>query len=349
MRDNQAMSLSDDQDDLAAFIVELWKKKTTVFLCAVLGGVLAAAYAFISSPVYQAKIILMPPAKNGIAELNLGRIKDSELAPYSVKDVYDVFLRNVQAESLRRDFFRDVYLPSLGQEERKRSQDDLYARYLKTIVTGGEGKGATERVMVSMLNENPQTAVEWAKIFVGRAEAMTKAELVENVTREAQVRAQNLERQIALLRENGKVAKEDLIIRLKEALAIAQSVGLEKPPILGGRLSEEISAGMSGELTYMRGAKALQAEIKNLEERTQDDPFLVSLRDLQMRFDTYKGIDVNPEKISVFQLDGEIEQPDRPVKPQRLMLIVIGLVVGAAFGVLIALFGDVYRKTFKVA
>ncbi|MGK0160201.1 LPS O-antigen chain length determinant protein WzzB [Pseudomonas mosselii] len=349
MRDDQAMSLSDDQDDLSAFIVGLWKKKTTVFLCSVLGGVLAAAYAFISLPVYQAKIILMPPAKNAIAELNLGRSRDGELVPYSVKDVYDVFLRNVQAESLRRDFFRDVYLPSLGQEERKRSQDDLYARYLKTIATGSEGKGATERVIVSMLNESPQTAVEWAKIFVGRAEAITKAELVENVTREAQVRAQNLERKIALLRENGKMVKEDLIVRLKEALAIAQSVGLEKPPILGGRLSEEISAGMFGELTYMRGSKALQAEIKNLEERTQDDPFLVSLRDLQMSYETYKGIDVNPEKISVFQLDGGGEQPDRPIKPQKLMIIVIGLVVGAAFGVLIALFGHVYRKTFRVA
>ncbi|MFJ4433606.1 LPS O-antigen chain length determinant protein WzzB [Pseudomonas sp. NPDC089395] len=346
---NRAIGLPDDQDELTAFIVGLWNQKATIMIGAVLGGVLAAAYAFLSSPVYQATMILMPPPKNGIAELNLGRIKDTELAEYSVKDVYEVFQRNVQAESLRRDFFRNVYLPSLGEEARNSSLDDLYARYVKKIIISPEGRGPTERVTVSVLNGSPQGAVEWANAFVSKADAAAKKELVENVNREVDVRARNLGQQITLLRQNAKVAKEDRIVRLKEALAIAQSVGLEKPPMLGGRLSEEISTGMSGDLTYMRGTQALQAEIKNLEGREYDDPFLVSLRDLQMRFETYKGIYVNPDKISVFQLDGEIEQPDRPVKPQKGLIVAIGLLVGGAFGLLVALLRNMSRKVFKKA
>ncbi|MCY1456003.1 hypothetical protein D9M71_731900 [compost metagenome] len=93
---------------------------------------------------------------------------------------------------------------------------------------------------------------------------------------------------------------------------------------------------MGGDLTYMRGSKALEAELKNLEERKSDDPFIVGLRNLQARYAFYKNLEIDAERVSVFRFDGPIEVSDGPVKPKRALSVAGGALIGLFFGMLIA-------------
>ncbi|MNZ76394.1 Chain length determinant protein [compost metagenome] len=203
--------------------------------------------------------------------------------------------------------------------------------------------------MLTVRNTDPATAVAWARTYAEKAKDVATLELIKNVIDEAAVRARNLRQQINTVRESGQKTRENLIIQLKEALRVAEAVGLEKPPIIGGALSAELTASMSGQLVYMRGAQALRAEIHNLEQRKSDDPFLESLRGLQERYAFYKGLDVVPKDVSVYRVDGSIEQPSSPVKPRVSLLLALGLLVGFIVGVACALARYFYRKRLVIA
>lgn len=323
--------------DLFELVAALWAQRLLIIAVALVGALAAAAYAFLSKPVYEARVYLQPPTLNGIADFNYGRTVGAELTPFTITDVYAVFTRNLQSESLRRAFFNQVYLPSLSPSEREGSQDLLYADFLKKLMIGLPTKEQPDRYSVVARGEDPAHATAWVKDFAARAGVAAEKEMISNTTREAEVRARNLGQQITTLQETENRIRQDSITRLREALAIAEAIGLQNPPLISGNLSAEVSAGMDGHLDYMRGSKALKAEIQNLETRKSDDPFIGNLRALQIKQSFYKDLQVSPDNVSVYRQDGPIEQPDRPIKPKKALIIFLGLFLGGVLGFTIAL------------
>jgi len=119
---------------------------------------------------------------------------------------------------------------------------------------------------------------------------------------------------------------------LDEALRIAESIGLEKPPAITVSQSA-IAGGESGQLVYMRGSKALRAEIESIRARKSDDPFTDHLRDLQERYSFFKGLKIEPSVVSVYRQDGVVELPDKPVKPNKALILVLGVIAGLITGI----------------
>jgi chain length determinant protein (polysaccharide antigen chain regulator) len=343
---NTSVALQEAEEiDLFELIQALWIQRLLIVGVALLMTLAGGAYAFLSKPVYEARVYLQPPTFNGIAEFNFGRTKEAELTPFTVKDVYDVFARNLQSESLRRKFFEDFYLPSLGESQQKGSRDSLYADFSKAVVIEAPTKDAVDRYSVVAQSADPAQAAEWVKVYATRAGDAAKKEMIRNVTREAEVRARNLGQQISTLKENGQKTVQDSVVQLHEALRIAEAIGLENPPIISGDVSSEISASMDGQLTYMRGAKALRAEIKNLEDRKSNDPFIEKLRSLQIKQSFYQGLSVSPESVAVYRQDGSIEQPDKPIKPKKALILIIGLLLGGALGLALAMVRYFIRRS----
>ncbi|MCY1438802.1 G-rich domain on putative tyrosine kinase [compost metagenome] len=95
---------------------------------------------------------------------------------------------------------------------------------------------------------------------------------------------------------------------------------------------------------YMRGAKAIRAELQVLQARQSDDPFILELRKLQDRLAFLKGIDVKPDNVAVFTLDSAAEVPETPIKPKKVLIIALGVVLGGMLGVFIALVRYMMRK-----
>jgi chain length determinant protein (polysaccharide antigen chain regulator) len=93
---------------------------------------------------------------------------------------------------------------------------------------------------------------------------------------------------------------------------------------------------MDGALVYMRGSKALEAEISNLRARTSDDPFITDLRSREEALTFYNNLEVKDSVFEVYRQDGGVEAPDRPVKPNKLLIIALGIIGGLFIGVVIA-------------
>lgn len=331
-------STSSDEIDIFVLIKALWVQKWVVISVIILVTIASAVYAFTAKPLYEARIYVLPPTQNDIADFNYGRTLNSDLPPFTVKDVYDVFVRNLFSESLRRSFFDEVYLPSLTENARKGSRDRLYQNFSKQLVISVGGKEGPDRYSVTVQGYNPSEAGEWVRTYVQNAGVAAKNEMIKNVVREAQVRARNLEQQINGLRESARREREDKIKVLSEALVIARAVGLNKPVIISGRTSAELSLGVDSQALYMRGSDALQAEIDGLERRESDDPFIQSLRVLQVKYLFLKNLTIDSSSVSVYRQDGAVDDPDSPIKPNKLSILIQGACFGLFLGLALALF-----------
>jgi chain length determinant protein (polysaccharide antigen chain regulator) len=324
-----------DEIDLIELVRGLWAQKWLILGVTLLVTVGAGLYAFLSKPVYEAKLFIMPPTQNDIAELNYGRGKSTELNIYSIKYVYDVFARNLQGESLRQKFFNEVYLPSLDEDERKGALDRLYERFSRELAIRGPGKGTPDRFSITVQGVDPVQATEWARNYVQRASEAAESELIKNVTAEASVRARNLEQRIVSLRENAQRVREDRIQQLREALKVAESIGLTTPAI-NSTAAVDITVETGNKMDYQRGSKALAAEINALESRSSDDAFIKDLRSLQMRYNFYHKLNIDPEGLSVYRQDGSVEVPQSPIKPNKVLIVILGFIAGFVLGGLIA-------------
>lgn len=119
--------------------------------------------------------------------------------------------------------------------------------------------------------------------------------------------------------------------------------------MISGQVVEQLSAFMDGSLMYMRGSKALKAEIQALESRVSDDPFIPTLRTLQEQQRLFNSLSINPEKVAVFRQDGSVDIPDTPVKPKKALILAIGLMAGGLLGVFLVLVRLLFRKNAHLA
>lgn len=332
----ERLSSTGDEIDLFELIEGLWKQKVLIAVTTMVVTAIAVAYALLATPIYEAKVFVQPPTQNDIAQLNYGRGGSSGLSMMTVKDVYDIYLRSLQSESLRREFFRNVYLPTLPITERKGSQDALYSRFLSVISVGVAGKETPNRYVVKANLPDPQQAAEWVVQYLEMAGSRARSEIIKDAKADATVKANNLEQQITAALESAQKQREDQIVQLSEALRVAKSIGLERPPIISNTLTEEVSAGMGGGLMYMRGSKALEAEIENLRTRTSDEPFVQNLRQRQEALAFYRSLEIDPGVIQAYRQDGAIESPDKPIKPKRMLIVVLGAAGGLLLGVFFA-------------
>jgi len=341
MRNPPERLSGNDDVELFQLIGSLWQQKLLIAAVTAIVALVALAYAMLSTPIYQARVAVQPPSQDDISQVNIGRGEGTWLGKLSVKEVYAIYLGNLQSQALRRKFFREVYLPSLSEAHRQGSQDALYAEFNRVLTVAVVSPLTPDRFYVSADLSDPRTAAQWVAQYAQLASDWAKRDLAKDLRADAVATANSLERQISGAREAAHNIREDQIARLTEALNVARSIGLDKPPLISNTLVNEVSAGMDGTLTYMRGTKALEAEIENLRKRNSDDPFVRDLRERQETMNFYRGLQLNSEGVQVYRQDGAIEVPDQPIKPNKGLIVMLGVVAGLLLGVCLALYRSV--------
>ncbi|PRA66504.1 O-antigen chain length regulator [Pseudomonas sp. MYb187] len=342
---NAKERLIEDENDLVELLKGLWQQRIVIFTVAAVVTLSALIYVLLATPVYESKVFIEPPTQNDIAHLNSGRGADTGLEVITIKNVYDVYLRRLQSESLRRVFFQKVYLPSLPEEKRKGSQDKLYNDFNKVLTVAVAAKDTPDRFVVSANAELPQRAAEWVVDYARKAGDLAKKEVLTNVKSDATVKANNLQQQVTIAQESMRKQREDEVVQLQEALVVAKSIGLERPLIISSSFSTSSPAMTEGSMAYMRGSKALEAEINNLKSRKSDDPFIEKIRPKEAALAFYRGLSVDPKVIEVYRQDGVVELSDQPVKPKKLLVVVLALVIGSMLGLVLGFGRNLLLKT----
>ncbi len=341
MNPNAPVNPSDYQDeiDLVELFQNLWAQKWLIVGFTFITTLLAAAFAFLTPPTYEARAGVLPPRLSDIAGYNLGR-SEANLAEFKVEDVYAVFKRNLLSDALKRELFREAYLPSLGNDAANSAQDKLWQRFNEELsVKAPDIKNNPDFFTITVQHEDPQVAAGWANRYLEMAAEKTEADMQSNLLTEIGTKAQSIERQIEVLRTTAQVRRLDRLVRLREALLVAEAVGISAPQVIAGKTSSDdaMAEFVDGNLMYMRGAKAVRAELAALEKREDDDPFIPELRGLESQLEFLRKVDVNPDNVRVFTLDSAAEVPQTPIKPKKALILALGLVLGGMLGVFVAL------------
>jgi chain length determinant protein (polysaccharide antigen chain regulator) len=336
--------------DLVEWLEHLWKQKLLITLVTLIVTAVAASYVFLSEPVYEAKTSLLPPRLADIAGYNLGRA-EAGLPEFTVEKIYSIFTQNLRSENQRNSFFQEIYLPAEADEDGSQTKDQLREKLnKKLVVSNPDVKNSPDRFEVTAQSAVPSRAAEWANLYVERAARKTRQDMADTAATEINMRVRSIKSRIEVLRESAKQLREDRIARLNEALIVADKVGVQAPQVKASRTSSdgELEKFVDGNLMYMLGAKAIRVELTVLQSRTNDDPFIPDLRDLENRLDYLSKVSVSPNNVAVFTLDNIAEVPDAPIKSKKTLILVLGIVLGGMLGVFVALIRVMWVKRRQI-
>lgn len=322
---------------LGEIIAAVTSNAGRVVLSSVLGASLAIGAAWVMPKEYEVSFYIDQPYNNQLQELNTGRTSLAGLDIIEPKELYGYFLSELASDSAKYRFFEKIYLPSLKESPATdQARRSLRSGVIKKNVVISEPKPKGRQLYgVKIVASNEQLAVQWAKAFLEQTEAAAKKIWLVNARSGITLAVQNAERDLAEQRLLMQRHRADRRVQLMEALQVARAVGLQGPQVTQGQLAKHDQAApfADGSQMYARGVKSLEAELRVLSERQDDEPFMADLRAAQTRLKLLKERAPEEKNFPMYRVDGAILTPAAPVFPKKGLFAALGLLAGFFLGV----------------
>lgn len=269
----------------------------------------------------------------------------------------------------------DVILNGIVQEsierERKNIKDDLdsvIANNLKTL----------ERKIIS---------------YRASYEANKDAQIA-NLSENDNLKRAQLRDELGAVRTELRTRRENRITQLNESIKIARDLHIVKPttPTAMGQGASQGNVFRAEVFNqqfplHFMGTEALEAErnallvrksddhtssripeikkelqlldqnrqIEQLKSRKNEDLFLAGLADVMEEKSRLENIKIDLNELDLVKIDQQAIQPNQPIKPKKLLILALGVVVGGMLGILVALIRGIvlnsyarqYKKVFS--
>lgn len=219
-------------------------------------------------------------------------------------------------------------------------------------------------------------------------EASKEAQIAQLTENDALEKAQLLD-ELEALREELKARRQNRIMQLEEAIGIAQTLGIKKPATpsslgndnrrSGNVIRTEVNSHQNP--LFFMGTEALNAErdsllarkndeftsarivdiktklkllehnrkVEMLETRENEDLFLTELAENRKEISRLKSLKVNMDKLKIVHIDQVAIEPVSPVKPNKKLIVAVGVVLGGMLGVFAALIRSMIRRRKTLA
>lgn len=267
---------------------------------------------------------------------------DNSIPELQPADAYAVFLRHLDSVSLRQRFFKSIYLPAHPSvNEKDQGAREALWKHLNANLSIETGKTVAthDLVKVTFDSTNPEHASDWVNQYIQMAIKASQDQLLAGLKGAIDLRLGSVQDQISTLRQIALTNRQDEIARLKNALSLARAINLETPPTTGNLITS-----YTGSTAYLRGTKALQAELALLEKRSSDDPYIPELPTLLKEKALLAKVDLNPHHLSVVTIDQTATPPQSPVRPRKKLIIFLSIIFGIILGTVIALIRQLWTR-----
>lgn len=192
-----------------------------------------------------------------------------------------------------------------------------------------------------------------------------------------ELRRAQLQDELNALRQQLKATRKDRIEELSEAIKIAQSLGIVKPttPSAMADANNRVGTTVRTEVNnqqaplYFMGTETLEAErtalqqrksdeftepriaqifkelqmlqvnreVQVLKKRTNEDLFLADVDAQRKEINRLQALRISTSDLRLVDIDRRAVQPSAPIKPQKLMIIILAGIFGLICGVGLAL------------
>ncbi|QDQ86254.1 hypothetical protein FMZ60_00590 [Alcaligenaceae bacterium SJ-26] len=341
--------------DLLALCQTIWRQKKTVLLSTVVCIALTIIYVFfLAKPLYEATAYIGEPFSGSLTALNEGRTEapvqedtsrislTTNLKPYGPKEIFSYTTQLLGSDLLYQMFMRHV----LSDKATPLSASELFTNDWRIKIVP---PSPDERPMykVSVYANNRQGAYDDLQYYLALLRTTATTALLDDTSSDIRRAVADTERALQEQRAIASQQRQDRIIRLQEALQVARATGLTQPQFSVARLPEQdtLRPYVDGSELYARGVQALEAEIKILQARKNDDAYIDNLREHEARIRLLKAIDLTQFKdFSPFRVDGELIVPDRPISPKAMLLIILAAMLGILIGITTVLLQSLKTK-----
>jgi len=332
----------DDEIDLFELWDILWKQKSLIIIISCLVTMLAVGYLLITKPAYKADTFFLPPLQQNIQELNSQNVHSIQgiSQKYSISSVYEHFLDNLQSRQLRQQFYNDHKLLVWYKKDRKNetiNKKTIFEKeFHEKLIINIPKKDSISFVSLSFELDDAAKSAEWLNQYVTFVASETKQQLIQSLSVEIQSKKTNISDNLASIRSVAQARRMNRVIRLKEALEIAKAAGVTNSEI--NQAANELN------MEYMRGVKAIDREIQLLNARKSDDPFIKEISNLKQQYAYLEGIKIDAEAIQVVRIDQIALEPEKPIKPKKILVISIAILLGGMLGIFAAFIRHAINK-----
>ena len=366
-----------DEVDLIELIRTLWKKKLWIILSAFVFTIIAAGYAFTAKEQWTSTTIVVAPRSTDLGNLLLVRaeyariIGDSEFSAGGLSDsLYGQFKHFLLSSDLKREFLSQS---TLVKEYTKEMTEEQRSNYIENAILNDlvvhevdpnkKDLKALDKIglKITFSTETPKLAQAVLTDYVNFVNLHILNQTNKEFKLGFDLRLDGLRFSKKQIEESLTEAKKVQVENLTNALGIAKKAGitdfskgnsknLSIPEyMLGeGRLSISDSKLADGTYLFMLGEKYLQAQLdiaKNTEIVYPVDYYsterqLVKLTELEPRLD-----DIGEVKSYYY-----LSSPDYPMikdKPKKLLILVIGFLIGLILSSFIILLSSLIQSTKK--
>ena len=366
-----------DEVDLIELIRTLWKKKLWIILSAFVFTIIAAGYVFTAKEQWTSTTIVVAPRSTDLGNLLLVRaeyariIGDSEFSAGGLSDsLYGQFKHFLLSSDLKREFLSQS---TLVKEYTKEMTEEQRSNYIENAILNDlvvhevdpnkKDLKALDKIglKITFSAETPKLAQAVLTDYVNFVNLHILNQTNKEFKLGFDLRLDGLRFSKKQIEESLTEAKKVQVENLTNALGIAKKAGitdfskgnsknLSIPEyMLGeGRLSISDSKLADGTYLFMLGEKYLQAQLdiaKNTEIVYPVDYYsterqLVKLTELESRLD-----DIGEVKSYYY-----LSSPDYPMikdKPKKLLILVIGFLIGLILSSFIILLSSLIQSTKK--
>ena len=303
--------------------------------------IIAISFAMTAPEVYTAKAYILPPENKYIQNLNLSASEvGNTKRDYTVREVYPLFINNLQSRKYQRKYFFDNNVSNLFDNENieesfEKNFHDQLDLQLQSKVSQIRMR-SQDFLTVSFRSNDPSKAAKILNKYIDMVLKDTSGELTRAVNTTIMKRINSYEANIEAKKNLAKKIKLDNIARLKEALNIAKQLNIDEIRIVTDNTTivnmEDENTVDSNNKLYLYGVNAIEAEIRSLQSRLSEDPFTSGLRALEQKIETLKQIKINESDVKPATIDQSAIAPSVRSEPKRKLIVMLG----TAFGILLA-------------
>jgi len=310
-------------------LVDIWRillqYKIHIAAITLLCTIIALAYALTASPVYQAEAYIVSPNERDIEGLNLSKEK------YSPEQIFQKYLKNFRSLSLRRQYFEQNDLLNLLVKDKETdiNIDKIFEdSFNQQLSYSFVDKKIKETIKTQLQAPKAEYATEWVNKFIDFINHKTVELIKEDIKTELVYKINRKKPEIERKRNTALKNKQDRVMVLKEAYAIAERLGIKDRSIpvvsssvsTGSPPSSNLTMNLQSLPLYTRGTNALSEELKVLNDRKDETPFIGGLRELESELEHLEyllnrlAMETN---IKALIVDQYATVPDHRIKPKR--------------------------------
>ena len=323
-----------DLVELWRILLRQWRVICTTAVISVLG---ALAYVFLTPSVYHAQAVVVQPGRDLVADWQIIGISKP-----SSTDFFSRYVHNLKSSNYRQQFVNDhpqlsVIAQYFADKTQKFQRDNM------PKVSEGK-KDNAGFVEVTIQGPDSKVAADWVNGFLLWIDRKTVDEFCDGFEAEITSKQKALQRQLATNLDFAVLRRQDQITQLNDQIAIAQALKIFDRQFAGNSTIASQSVGVTlnavQEPLYMRGVKELTEQKEALARRENDEPFIGGFRDKQ---ESLAVLDATLKQVQEARADAHAARLDQlavedknPVKPKRMLVLVISVVLGVVVGILVA-------------